>query len=892
MSAQWRRAPFALGHHPTVLLAVFVAAGLIGVTASSAPFLSAAVGSHALKNKLVELTPLSTGLVIESGVRVPSGSVAQLSGAAARGDATFDRLTMQRGPLGTPVRTLILGDGLNVHVSSVGHAASPSRVVVMSRTDALAHVRVLSRVSGPGVWISDVTARALHVQAGDTIQLSTDAFADPVSVAVKGTYRALADDVARPYWTNFVARIYPSIPGDSPPPPFMFVDRSEFFRLSHALGQDVFGSVHELPVDPRHLTLGDARRLERRFAILTKQLVPGRTTAAHELGCFRLGECTVLSSLSAAVSLADADMDAIAPIVTLLSDFGIIVALAVAGAAGAFAVRRRQTEAMLMFARGEHVAVFSARTALEVLPPMIVGALAGFGVAAGLTGVFAPDGTVHNATLWTGLEHTCLAGLAGLGLVALAAGFSFLGLNDAGAGSRRWLRYLPWELPVLAAGLYQLIEIRSGRGLAMSGSSETGHPTLAVVVLPLLLVAGATGVAARAARLLLRRFAPRARRLPTPAFLAVRRLVAAEGLLVALAVMLAVSLGGLVYAEMLLASLRETTAEKAYIGIGSDVQGQVASVDLPPRSLRYPAATVSWGNGAAMINTPAGEQVDVLTVDPKTLPSVLHWKEAWGPSPVGLLGQLAAAPASPLPVILVGSMPDAIRALSMGGGLFPVRVLGRLHAFPGMTTNPLVVTSRGALARAANARRVFDPLGVEINYVWVKGPPAAAGEALKTSRLDAIFVTTVDTFWRNPDVLLATRTYSYLRVVAIGSALLSLICLMLYLQARQRSQAIASALSRRMGLSRATEVASLFLELAALLLFSFALGAVLAITAALPVARHVDLLPEYAPAPLAVIPELVIWLTLAGLVLVAAATAALTSWSASRMDVGKELRVA
>ena len=317
----------------------------------------------------------------------------------------------------------------------------------------------------------------------------------------------------------------------------------------------------------------------------------GQTTTAHEFGCFRLGECTVVSSLSAAVSLADADVDAIAPIVTLLSDLGIIVALAVAGAAAVFSVRRRRAEATLMFARGEHVATFSARTVLEVLLPMIAGALAGFGVAAGLTGVFAPHGTVENATLWTGLEHTGLAGVAALGLVALAAGFAFLGLNDTGAGSRRWLRYLPWEVPVLAAGLYALIDIRSGGGLATSGASDTGHPTLAVFVLPLLLVAGVTGVAARVARLLLRRFAPRARRLPTPAFLAVRRLVAADGLLVALTVVLAVSLGGLVYAEMLMASLTETTAQKAYIGVGSDVQGQVGSVDLPPRSLRYPATT-------------------------------------------------------------------------------------------------------------------------------------------------------------------------------------------------------------------------------------------------------------------------------------------------------------
>ena len=73
-------------------------------------------------------------------------------------------------------------------------------------------------------------------------------------------------------------------------------------------------------------------------------------------------------------------------------------------------------------------------------------------------------------------------------------------------------------------------------------------------------------------------------------------------------------------------------------------------------------------------------------------------------------------------------------------------------------------------------------------------------------------MTTVDTFRQSPDVLLATRTYSYLRTIAIAAGVLVLVGLLLYLQARQRSQAIASALGRRMGLGRGAETLSLCLE--------------------------------------------------------------------------------
>ena len=317
---------------------------------------------------------------------------------------------------------------------------------------------------------------------------------------------------------------------------------------------------------------------------------------------------------------------------TLLSDIGIAIALAVAATAGAFGVRRRQTEAALMAARGEHVAVFSARTGLEALLPVIVGAIVGLALAVGATGLFAPAGTVDAATFRSGISRTALVALIALVLLAAAAGASFLRLLDTSGDSRRLLRFFPWELIAIGVGVYLFVDIRGGGGLAKSGASGTEHPTLVVFVFPLLLVAGVMGIVTRLWRFGLRRGFRRARGLPTPLFTAVRRLAAARGLLVGLTVVLAVSFAAFFYAETVNESLKQSTLEKAYIGFGSDAQGQVGQSAIVPRTFPFPTTFANYANGAAVFGPGEGTSADVLTVDPKTLAGAIHWRSAWGPA--------------------------------------------------------------------------------------------------------------------------------------------------------------------------------------------------------------------------------------------------------------------
>ena len=57
-------------------------------------------------------------------------------------------------------------------------------------------------------------------------------------------------------------------------------------------------------------------------------------------------------------------------------------------------------------------------------------------------------------------------------------------------------------------------------------------------------------------------------------------------------------------------------------------------------------------------------------------------------------------------------------------------------------------------------------------------------QALAASSLDPSYMTAVAAFSHSPDVQEITRTYGFLRIVALGLVVLSLIALMLYLSGR------------------------------------------------------------------------------------------------------------
>src|SRR5262245_40497912 len=404
-----------------------------------------------------------------------SGSDKALAQAAKR-DVVVAKIGRDVGFVTDPLTTFVAPSqgALNAQTKGGGF----TQIRLMARDDVLEHVTILSQTGGDGLWLSHLAANALGVKPGDRFELVGSDFSGGgrnVPVRVKGIYRALAYETERPYWNNFFAEIYPGDLDSPPPPTFAFTDRRTLYRLASAVGGSSVESIYELPVDPDGLTLDTARSLAERFDGVDKLLALPRGTAARTLHCTpefggnfvgALSGCQVTSSLPSAIQIADSDVSSVSPVVRLLSGVGIGIALAVAAAAGVFVVRRRRVEAALAFSRGEHVASFSARTAVEALLATVVGGVAGFAAAYALTGTFAPNGTLNGTTFGAGAWQSAAAVAAGLALLTLTAAFAFVRLYDTGSRQRRLPRWLIWELPLLAVAIFLLVRLESGGGLA------------------------------------------------------------------------------------------------------------------------------------------------------------------------------------------------------------------------------------------------------------------------------------------------------------------------------------------------------------------------------------------------------------------------------------------
>jgi hypothetical protein len=912
-SPHWRKAPLVLLRHPSALAAVAAAGLLVALAASSGPLVTNAAASSALKDELLDLTPFATGLQI-TGLGETYKPASALIQAANRREAAARGLAPRLG-LEAPVFSDETAFPLTVSTSG-----GDVPVNLLARTDVLHHVNLLSEVGGPGVYISDFTARIAHLSPGARLTLSySDRFGGKtrrVALRVKGIYRALDATTPGPYWIHFQREIFPA--GVDPPPPvrYVLIDRDDLYRVVRRLG--TFRTVHtrgqvvrlgsgvpvatmaELAVDPRGLTIARAHSLTSSFNLLRHQLRASSLGAA--LGCIgprpfvRPGvpsppRCSVASSLGAAVAIADRNVSEISPVVTLLSGAAAAIALAFTGAAGLFLVRRRSAEAALLYARGERASVFAARTGAELFLPLAVGTAIGFGLALLATGLLAPSGSVESGTVRLALRDAGIGAAAALLLAVGAATTAYLRQFDSGARAHPWLRRIPWELPLLAVAGWLLYDLLSGGGLA-GKETGAGHPTLAVFVFPLLVAAAAAGLVVRALRPALRPGRGRGGGLPPAVFLALRRLSASGAVLTALVVTSAVAFGSYFYAETVASSLATGVTEKAYVAYGGDAQGLISGSGQLPNRFRYPLTRVDYGNQAATFGGPNGTYSDVLAVNAESLGSVLRWYSSWGSDPRRLLPSLAHLSDGRLPVLVSDAVPEHTDAVWLQGVRLPVRVLGRVHVFPGMSAGvPAVIADRAALLAAARKVGVFEPLNDPPTYVWAKGPPAAVARALAAPPLEAAFVSSVDEFRKQPDVVAATRAFSYMRLVAVASGVLVFLGLVLYLQARQRSQAVASSLSSRMGLRRRTEILSLSLELAAITAIAAVVGGVVALVAARPVVGHIDPLPSYPPTPGLAIPLAAIVGSAIALVVVALAAGAASSWAARRTNVAEALRV-
>ena len=867
----WVKAPLLLRRHPSTLLAVFLTSATASLAAAAPPLVRAGIQSESLKRQVETMTPLLAGFEVwtQGG---PIGSDRNRRRAAGR-------LRKHESFLGRPVLSSLLPMQL---------AAGPAvglAVVALARTGAVGHVRQLTKGAGHGAWIADTIASQAHLRPGDTLRLTRQSFGGaPVArVRVAGIFRTLEADRDNPYWANWQQDIRSPDPDSPPPPPFVLMSEPTFVRVAEAVASDAAENRSEFPIDPSRITLPEARRLQTRLNALENDITRAGSRSASSIGCGS-GFCRTTSSLSAALTIAVADVAAVAPVISLLSSLGIAISLALSFAAGLFLVRRRADEAYFLFTRGEAPAAFAARTAVEAFLPAAVGVAAGVAAAVLSLEMLAPRGTLTGDIFADGARRAATAGVAPI--LFLAAGAASGVPRPAGAAPwLRRLRRLPWEAVPLALAATLLTLVFAGMAMT-SDVTGTRHPRLAVFVLPLVVVVGCAGVAVRAARRLLRRSAHTA----VPAvFLAVRRLAAARGLLVAVTVTSATAFGTFAYSLALSASLDRSTSEKAYVSNGSDVQGFIDPHARVTSPFSFPVALVQVDD--VNVAYPTGARVDLIAGDPRALARTLRWGDGWANDPRPLLTRLVGSPAGMLAAIATPGAPSA-DSIDDQGKRIPIRIVGHA-AVPGSKAGrPALLVSWPALRRIAARLGILDPGPQATGLVWAKGSPRAVEPALARSALLPFFLTPVNQIYAKPSVGAARRSYRYVRLIGAAAAVLSLLALLLYLQARQRSQSIASALVRRMGLGRVGDAAAIALEAAAIAGFAAVTGTAAAAVTAGPVARRLDPLPQYAPSPVFVIPWHTLAIAAALATVVAGILGAAAAALAQNADVAEALRVA
>jgi putative ABC transport system permease protein len=901
-SPLWKKAPLALVRYPGLLAAVVVGALLLSLVAAAYPlFLSRSEG-ELLASAIADptITPYGAGMFygvtnVRFNEKVRRGSDVLLSD---RLDQEFTHLAGEGSHLARPVRYAL---GSVVAVTLPGGIEAESGPVagwLFSGTAADQNVDVVKGSDDGGAMVPDLIADQFGVGPGDMIDISGDR--RTVSLKIGGIYRALYSQPRRDYWLPWSEQIFPQC-GDCPAPPqFILVGPKELVDLSREVGGRDADLGWVAPVSGLPLTLDEAREVNLYTVALAREVTNRQTRVGRLFKCcgrsyggsffFGRRDTEFRSAMPLVMREVERRSATVEGPLRLLLIAGLGVAAAVVAAAAAFAVAGRRTEAALLHARGWGPVRFAAKSTLEAVIPVALGAAAGLGFGWWLISVFGPAAPTASSARTASFTAAAAAGAAGLFVLGVVSGVSFVRTFEVHALKRR-LAWVPWEVLAIAGALWVLTRLHAGGALIEDRRLDISRPSPLLLAFPVLFVAGFAALGARLTVEALRRTGTKLGRNSPVAYLAVHRLTGLPRLTVLLVSATALCLGVFVNAQTMVRSLRATVDAKAGVFVGSDVQIWVDHDSPPQGDFPLPITRATRLKYAGSL-LPGEQPFDMVGIDPKTIVGAAFWDDSFADEPLGeMVGRLSRR-SGPLPVLLVQGQ-GTPAAIQMSNVETAIEVVGRPRAFPGVySDDPMLVVDAAGLEERLGGRH--DPLrrpGARTE-LWIAGDTDEALAAV--SRLDAfpLATLTAEDVKDVPFIKAAIETFSMLNVLGLAAALLVIGVLVVYLQARQRARTVSNVLSMRMGMRDRQASAALVLELAAMLMVAFVLGASLGMVAGRLVSPLLDPLQTIPPAPLFDAPLAVVGWTLVGLVVVAVAGGWLVHRRAAAVDLGEVLRVA
>jgi putative ABC transport system permease protein len=450
---------------------------------------------------------------------------------------------------------------------------------------------------------------------------------------------------------------------------------------------------------------------------------------------------------------------------------------------------------------------------------------------------------------------------------------------------------VPWEILAIVGALLVLRRLNAGGALIEDTRLAILRPSALLLAFPVLFVAGFATLGARTLVEVLRRTGPRASRGSPVPYLTIHRLTSLPKLTVLLVGAAALCLGIFVDSQTMVGSLRSTVDAKAGVFVGSDLQVLIDSSAPEQDEFPFPitrAARVKYAGSM----TPGDVPFDMVGIDPDTIVGAAFWDDEFSDEPLEDLVARLPSESGPLPVLLVQGEGDptgmAIAQIEM-----PIEVVGRASAFPGVSSNdPVLVVDAASLERRLGAGgNPLDRPSARTEF-WIAGPTDEALASVGDLEAFPLGTLTMDEVKDVPFIAASIDTFSMLNVLGLAAAVLVIGVLVVYLQARQRARTVSNVLSMRMGMRDGQARAALVLELAALLLAAFVLGAATGMIAGRIISPLLDPLQTIPPPPLFEPPIAAALWTLLGLAVVSVGGGWLVHRRAAAIDLGQVLRVA
>jgi putative ABC transport system permease protein len=443
-------------------------------------------------------------------------------------------------------------------------------------------------------------------------------------------------------------------------------------------------------------------------------------------------------------------------------------------------------------------------------------------------------------------------------------------------------------LVLAAAALYEI----GTRGTApLSTTGDSVHVDRLLLLFPILFIAGCSGLVVRGVGRLLARLRGSSSTWPVPLYLASRRLSAAPRVALLLVTASCLAIGVLTYAGTTVATIRATTVDKVMVSVGADLAAPTAGPIFAPQ----PGQGIRTTNvmDIPFVQTAgSGERVTVIGVEPASLASVAFWDPGFSSTSLpDLMDRLRGATPT-LPAIVVnGSLPEGA-TLGLAGYRVPLRVVGSASAFPGEHPGVNVVVSAPRLRALLTSHGASLSLLNASYRALASGDPEVARAFLVSSGADPTTIVDARSRLDRPGFHALSWAFGFMEVLGIVTALVALIGLLLYLQARQRAREMSYALTRRMGLTSAAHRTAVAAELAGLLVAALVIGSTLSLAAVAFVYRRLDPLPGLPPPPILHLPVALLGWVALGVIACAWIGATIVQWRVERADVGAVMRFA